>query len=150
MLDDEASADKVSQQLKVPGATMCRVDRCRQFLTVKFLGRDNKTELHMSEMVRQKCVSPFVSRIVDSFSFSHRQATQEQHYEDMSFSAIVYPMTGSDLQRISLPYGSPHNADLPLSIEEREQFIRDIVQGVASLHQAGIVHAGQSPIFIPK
>lgn len=115
----------------------------REFLTIKFLPRHEKNELDMNNFIRQHCRSPFVSITKDRFRIPHHLANEDSKYEGVHFDAIVYPTTGTDLQRISTPCGHLESPELPLSLARREQCIRQIIQGVAELHRIGVVHGGK-------
>ncbi|KAG5994352.1 hypothetical protein E4U43_003257, partial [Claviceps pusilla] len=118
------------------------------FVTVKFLGRtDDKQvqrELSINKFLREQCRSRSICTIQDSFTIPHHLAKVKAEYRDLSFDAVVYPSTGSDLHRVQTSYVH-ENSILPLSIEMRVQCVRDIIRGVAELHDLGIVHADIHP-----
>lgn len=127
----------------------CSPNYSRQFLTIKFLsrprsGRHSVNELSISQFVKDHCSSPFVSTIRGSFKIPHHLAQADPRYEGVVFDAVFYPVTGTDLRRISEPLAYPKSRDkLPLSSRRRKRCIRDVALGLAALHDIGVVHGGK-------
>ncbi|EFY96384.2 Protein kinase-like protein [Metarhizium robertsii ARSEF 23] len=120
-----------------------------ELLTVKFMGRSEsqqvKRELAINRFLRSRCPqSPHLCTIKDSFVIKHHLAKLHPSYRKVSFDAIAYPPTGTDLQVIHTS-SARSTSPLPLSIERRVQCIKDIVRGVAELHSLGIVHGDIHP-----
>lgn len=104
----------------------------------------------MCTFIRKHCHSPFVSTIKDQFSFPHRLSRFSYHtFKDITFDAIVYPTTGSSFGRISSEFENVDSPDLPLSMQQREEYIRQVICGMAELHSIGVVHGGKQTC-LPK
>ncbi|KAG5930339.1 hypothetical protein E4U42_001854 [Claviceps africana] len=131
--------------LVAPGLTSTSASN---FVTVKFVGRTEneqvECELGINKFLRDRCQSDYVCTIEDSFTISHHLAKSDRKYKDVTFDAITYPPTGSDLQRIQT-FSVRDDSKLPLSIEMRVKCVKDIIRGVAELHNLGIVHADIHP-----
>ncbi|OAR01064.1 hypothetical protein LLEC1_02634 [Akanthomyces lecanii] len=118
---------------------------CSDFLTIKFLSRDDSNELQMSKHIQEHCKSRFVSTTRDHFTIPHHLSqTSPRRFGNIRFQAIVYPLRGICMGRIHDP-GEYHddNPDIPLTLERRLRYIGQVIRGVSDLHSIGVVHAGR-------
>lgn len=81
----------------------------------------------------------------DSFTIPHHLARIDSKYRDITFNAIVYATTGTDLRRKSSVCEQLQASAAPLSMERRRRYIQQIVQAVSELHRLGVVHGGKRP-----
>lgn len=99
----------------------------------------------MSKYIKQHCRSPFITTICDHFTMPHRlYETCPPVFKDISFQAIVYPTTGTSIGRLRDPTEwrepSPY---LPFTLQCRQRYISQVIQGMSALHGIGVVHAGR-------
>ncbi|KAK3899674.1 kinase-like domain-containing protein [Staphylotrichum tortipilum] len=127
-----------------------------EFLTIKFLslpsgpihdGLPGMNELPISPFVKQHCQSPFVSTIKTNFRIPHHLSKIEATYKHVAYDAIVYPVTGTDLRRLSThAWAFLENPNkVPLPPGRRKETIRDLTLGLAALHEIGIAHGDIHP-----
>lgn len=95
----------------------------------------------MWRYLQTNCFSPYVVSMRDHFQIGHHLG-DKPGFKDIVFEAIVYPTTGSSLERAFSKFEQVHSPNLPLSLETRQTCIRQIVCGMAELHRIGVVHGG--------
>lgn len=111
----------------------------RRYLTVKFLQRSprGEAELRIHKHLRQNhSPVPHVAPIVDSFELPHHMAAESAHHRNIRFQALVYPATGTDIQRL-MRGGWNHDT---LTVADKIRCIQDVVRGLSALHRLGVVH----------
>ncbi|OAR03011.1 hypothetical protein LLEC1_07157, partial [Akanthomyces lecanii] len=126
---------------------LTRDPKTSEFLTIKFLSRDQGTrELAMLRYITKHCRSPFVSTLRDAFTIPHHLSTARggaypKNFRDIVFQALVYPAPGICLARCA-DVGEFHgdNPDIPFTLARRQTYVGQVVEGLRALHRIGVVH----------
>ncbi|TQV89941.1 Protein kinase-like domain [Cordyceps javanica] len=121
------------------------ITRSREFLTIKFLPRDGNGELDIFRYITKHCRSPFVSTLRDSFTIPHHLSKSTSAYtkdfRQIFFQALVYPATETCLGRCAdVTENHDNNPDIPFTLQRRQTYIRQVVEGLCDLHRIGVVH----------
>ncbi|OAA42149.1 Protein kinase-like domain protein [Metarhizium rileyi] len=109
-----------------------------EFLTMKFLPRGDVTELDMWRYLQTQCSSLYVVHLRDHFKIGHHLG-DDPDFQDISFETVVYPTTGSSLERAFSKWEQVQSADLPFSVDKRQTCVHQIVCGMADLHRIGVI-----------
>ncbi|KAG6037431.1 hypothetical protein E4U41_005105 [Claviceps citrina] len=89
--------------------------------------------------------TPYVASMRDNFTIGHHLSRQDPAYKDITYEVILYPTTGSCMNRAFHTDETPSSPFVPLSLEARHRYIRQLVRGMADLHRIGAVHADLHP-----
>ncbi len=106
-------------------------------MALKLLPRteDGENELRMYRYLQGKTSGHHVAPMLDEFKIPHHRWNEGDPYK-VEYSVIALPALGPDIRYYC------EWSERVMSVDEQKSCIRSTVQGVAQLHELGVVHAG--------